>query len=119
MAAFVPARHAPGAARRLSMKNVRSVECEEVRPRLDAYLDGEVAEAERALLHQHLAGCAKCGPEAAALERLRDGIRQAAPVYRAPEGLRRQLRSALRRELRLARRPRCTRQVSSRIPPRF
>jgi anti-sigma factor (TIGR02949 family) len=74
------------------------MECEEVRPRLDAYLDGEVAEAERALLHQHVAGCAECGPEAATLQRLRDDIRQAAPVYRAPEALRRQLRSTLRRE---------------------
>jgi anti-sigma factor (TIGR02949 family) len=74
------------------------MECEEVRTRLDAYLDGEVAEAERALLHQHVAGCAECGPEAAALERLRDDIRQTAPVYRAPEVLRRQLRSTLRRE---------------------
>jgi anti-sigma factor (TIGR02949 family) len=80
------------------MKMMRAMECEEVRPRLDAYLDGEVAEAERALLHQHLAGCAKCGPEAAALERLRNGIRQAAPIYRAPEALRWQLRSTLRRE---------------------
>jgi predicted anti-sigma-YlaC factor YlaD len=36
---------------------MKAMECEEVRPRLDAYLDGEVAESERALLHQHLAGC--------------------------------------------------------------
>ena len=74
------------------------MECEEVRPRLDAYLDDEVAEAERALLHQHVAGCAECGPEAAALERLRNDIRQAAPLYRVPQALRGQLRSTLRRE---------------------
>jgi mycothiol system anti-sigma-R factor len=74
------------------------MQCEEVRPRLDAYLDGELAEAERAPLRDHLAGCADCGPEAAALERLRDGIRQSAPIYRAPEALRSQIRFALRRE---------------------
>src|SRR3979490_354653 len=74
------------------------MQCEAVRPRLDAYLDGGLAEAERALLHEHLAGCGDCGPEAAALERLRDGIRQSAPVYRAPEALRSQIRFALRRE---------------------
>jgi anti-sigma factor (TIGR02949 family) len=74
------------------------MECEEVRPRLDAYLDGEVADAERTLLYRHVAGCAECGPEAAALERLRTAIRQAVPVYRAPDALRRQLRSTLRRE---------------------
>jgi anti-sigma factor RsiW len=77
---------------------MKAMECEEVRPRLDAYLDGEVAESERALLHQHLASCHECGPEMVALERLRDDIRDAAPVYRAPEALRRQLRSMLRRE---------------------
>jgi mycothiol system anti-sigma-R factor len=74
------------------------MECDEVRPRLDAYLDGELADAERAYLRDHIESCAECGPEAAALERLRDGVRRAAPVYRAPEALRSQLRSALRRE---------------------
>jgi mycothiol system anti-sigma-R factor len=80
------------------MEGVKAMECEEVRPRLGAYLDGEVAEVERVLLHQHVAGCAECGPEAAALEHLRASIRQAAPVYRAPDALRRRLRSTLRQE---------------------
>jgi mycothiol system anti-sigma-R factor len=74
--------------------------CEEVRPRLDAYLDGELAEAERAVLRDHLAGCADCGPEAVALEHLREGIRRSAPKYRAPEDLRSRIRFALRREAR-------------------
>jgi len=74
------------------------MQCDEVRPLLGAYLDGEVDEAERASLRQHLEGCAECGPEAAALERLRDGIRSAAPVYQAPEALRSAVRAALRRE---------------------
>src|SRR5271170_6990986 len=74
------------------------MQCEEARPLLDAYLDDEIAEAERTLLRDHIEDCAECGPEAAALERLRDGIRRAAPVYRAPEALRSGLRSALRRE---------------------
>jgi anti-sigma factor (TIGR02949 family) len=76
------------------------MQCEEVRPRLDAYLDDELAEAERALLRDHLVGCAECGPEASALERLRDGIRQSATIYRAPEALRSQIRFAVRREAR-------------------
>ena len=42
--------------------------------------------------------CPDCGPEAAALERLRDDIRRAAPVYRAPEALRSRIRAAMRRE---------------------
>lgn len=72
--------------------------CEEVRPRLEAYIDGELAAADRMLLHEHLSGCATCSPEAAALERLRDNIRQSAPSYRAPAALRSQIRYAIRRE---------------------
>src|SRR5438876_12126351 len=72
--------------------------CEEVRPQLDAYLDDELAADERLLLREHVAGCSDCGPEAAALERLRAGIRHAAPIYRAPTALRSQIRSALRRK---------------------
>jgi anti-sigma factor (TIGR02949 family) len=82
--------------------------CEEVRPLLDAYLDGELAEAERSLLHDHIEDCAECGPEAAALQRLRDEIRRAAPVYRAPPALRSSVRSAVRREA-AATRPAATR----------
>jgi anti-sigma factor (TIGR02949 family) len=79
--------------------------CDEVRPRIDAYIDGELAEAERVQLRDHLLDCPECGPEATALERLRDGIRQAAPVYRAPEALRSQIRFALRREAAASTRP--------------
>ncbi|HEU0155509.1 MAG TPA: zf-HC2 domain-containing protein, partial [Stellaceae bacterium] len=74
------------------------MECEEARPRLDAYLDGELGAAERASLREHLADCRECGPEAEALEKLRAGIRAAAPVYRAPAEFRAQLRLALRRK---------------------
>src|SRR5690348_1456704 len=80
------------------------MQCGEVGSRLDAYLDGELPEAERAPLRAHLQDCPDCGPEAAALERLRDDIRRFAPVHRAPETLRSQIRFALRRE-RAANRP--------------
>jgi anti-sigma factor (TIGR02949 family) len=80
------------------MERISVMQCEGVRPRLDAYLDGELAEAERTLLRDHLAGCGDCGPEATALERLRDDIRRSASAYRAPETLRSQIRFALRRE---------------------
>jgi anti-sigma factor (TIGR02949 family) len=73
------------------------MQCDEARPRLDAYIDGELGETERALLRDHLVGCADCGPEAAAIERLRDDIRRSASDYRAPEALRSQIRFALRR----------------------
>ncbi len=72
--------------------------CDEVQPRLEAYIDGELAEAERGRLREHLADCPDCGPQATALERLRDDIRRFAPAYRAPEALRSHIRVALRRE---------------------
>jgi anti-sigma factor (TIGR02949 family) len=72
--------------------------CDDIRPRLDAYVDGELDETERVLFNDHLADCPECGPEAAALERLRAEIRHQAPAYRAPSALRSQIRTALRRE---------------------
>jgi anti-sigma factor (TIGR02949 family) len=74
------------------------MECDEARARLGAYVDRELGAAEQAALREHVEGCAECGPEASALARLRDDIRRSAPAYRAPEGLRRQIRSALRHQ---------------------
>jgi len=74
------------------------MECDEVRPRLDAYLDGELPETERVPLRAHLQDCPDCGPEMASLERLRDDIHRSAPVHRAPEALRSRIRFAIRRE---------------------
>ena len=74
------------------------MECDEAHARLDAYFDGELSEPERGDLRDHIAGCAECRLEIQALEQLRDGIRQSAPVYRAPAALRSQIRAALRRE---------------------
>jgi anti-sigma factor (TIGR02949 family) len=72
--------------------------CDEARPLLDAYLDAELPAAERAALREHLASCPDCGPEAAAIEQLRDDIRSTAPVHRAPPALRARIRADLRRE---------------------
>ena len=74
------------------------MQCDEIRSRLEAYVDGELAERECVEVHDHLANCLGCGPEAVALHHLREGIRQAAPIYRAPEALRSRIRFALRRE---------------------
>jgi anti-sigma factor (TIGR02949 family) len=79
--------------------------CEEIRSRLDAYVDGELADTERELIGEHLVDCPECGPEAASLERLRAGIRQTALTHRAPEGLRAQVHFALRREAAARARP--------------
>lgn len=73
------------------------MQCEEVLRRLDGYVDGELAEAERRPVSDHLGGCAGCSDAAAALVRLSAEIRAAAPVYRAPDALRERIRNELRR----------------------
>jgi anti-sigma factor (TIGR02949 family) len=75
-----------------------TMKCDEVQPLLDAYVDAELSAAEREALRAHLADCAECGPEAAAIARLGNEIRQRAPTYRAPASLRAQIRAELRRE---------------------
>jgi anti-sigma factor RsiW len=75
-----------------------AMKCDEARPLLDAYIDAELPVAKREALREHLADCAECGPEVAAIERLRNEIRLSAPVYRAPASLRADIRSALGRE---------------------
>jgi anti-sigma factor (TIGR02949 family) len=72
--------------------------CDEIRPRLESYVDGELVETEQMQLRDHLVDCPECSPEAAALRRLREVIRRSAPIYRAPEALRSQVRFALRQE---------------------
>jgi len=58
------------------MERTLAMRCDEIRPRLEAYVDAELTEAERGQLRDHLADCPECGPEAVALERLHDGIRR-------------------------------------------
>ena len=99
-------------------KDSWAMECDEVRPLLDAYVDGELERGRAGDLRQHLEGCAECGPEAAALERLRDGIRRSAPVYRAPAALRSQIRAALRREAAIRQADARARPAGSPMPPR-
>jgi anti-sigma factor RsiW len=72
--------------------------CDGIRSRLEAYADDELADTERGQVRDHLADCPECGPEAAALDRMREGIWRTAPIYRAPDALRSRLRFALRRE---------------------
>jgi anti-sigma factor RsiW len=74
------------------------MKCDEARPLLGAYVDAELSAEERTAVGEHVAECAECGPEAATLARLSTEIRRSAPAHRAPPGLHRQIRSALRHE---------------------
>jgi anti-sigma factor RsiW len=72
--------------------------CEMARPLLEAYVDGELGEAERDRVRAHVAQCAECTAEIAGLQRLGAGLRAAAPEHRMPAAVRARIRSAVRRE---------------------
>jgi anti-sigma factor (TIGR02949 family) len=74
------------------------MKCDQSTALLDAYVDAQLPAAEYESLREHVAGCDECGPELAAIQRLRKEIRRSAPFYKAPPSLRAQIRSALRRE---------------------
>jgi anti-sigma factor RsiW len=84
------------------------MDCAEFERSVDAFLDDEFEPRERAEAEVHLAGCPSCGALAAAQGKahaaLRAALRQAmgpaSSSGRAPESLRRRIRSALERERR-------------------
>jgi anti-sigma factor RsiW len=63
------------------------MKCESARPLLESYLDGELDRGAIDEIESHLATCAACRAELAALEQLRGALR-ALPRRRAPAGLR-------------------------------
>ena len=70
--------------------------CDEVKPLLNARVDGEIHAAERIALDKHVRGCASCSAELAGLEGVRDAIRAERPYYSAPAGLRERVQFAVR-----------------------
>ena len=57
--------------------------CEITRDRIDAFVDGDLSDAERNAVRDHCARCAACTRELALALRVRDGLR-ALPVFTAP-----------------------------------
>jgi anti-sigma factor RsiW len=70
--------------------------CDDARPLLHARLDGEIDAVQSATLDSHLAECGDCGREFERLEGLRTTIRSGLRRHRAPDGLRDQVRFAIR-----------------------
>ena len=70
--------------------------CREVELRLDAYVDGELAEPEAREVAAHLAECRACAARHDALVALRAAIAAQVPYHRADPALRRQVRAAVR-----------------------
>src|SRR5262245_56360857 len=69
------------------------MKCEAIRPRLQAYLDGELGRAAVDEIEAHLPTCAACRAELASLEELRGALR-ALPRHGAPAELRARLAQA-------------------------
>ena len=71
------------------------MQCAECRALLDAYLDAALPEGERAAVREHLAGCAECARELAALGRASSLAQEHLVHYRAPDVLKARIASAI------------------------
>ena len=71
------------------------MQCADCRSLFDAYLDGELAEGERASVREHLAGCADCSRERAALDRASSLAQEHLVHYQAPDVLKARIASAI------------------------
>lgn len=69
--------------------------CEVLRDRLDAYVDGELSEAETRAVQGHLAACPRCAGPVAFERALHIGLKRRLRDARVPPGLWRRVRSAL------------------------
>ena len=75
-----------------------STEHENIRELLHAYVDGELDLANAHETERHLEVCADCRGTEKAIRELRSALTSEATAYRAPAHLRRNVRTALRRE---------------------
>src|SRR5436305_13259243 len=73
-------------------------EHENIRELLHAYMDGELDLPNAREIERHLQSCAGCRAAQRAIRELRSALTSDAPAYRAPAHLRRNVRTALRRE---------------------
>ncbi len=76
--------------------------CSEARPLLDPSVDGELDLRTALEVELHVAGCADCARALAACQAISVGVRAARPVVVLPAGLEARVRTAVRREARVA-----------------
>ncbi|MGH8456126.1 MAG: anti-sigma factor family protein, partial [Stenotrophobium sp.] len=69
--------------------------CEEMRPQITAYIDGELDATRAVALEQHLVACAECAALHRQQSALSKAVRTQATYHRAPETLRMRLRASL------------------------
>jgi anti-sigma factor RsiW len=70
--------------------------CPDVRPMLNAWVDGELDSTQRTAIDSHLTACRSCADAQRELENVRDQIRSQMIYHKAPVGLRDQVQFALR-----------------------
>ena len=70
-------------------------DCRWTRPRIIAYLDGELEEPDEELISEHMSACPACRSVAEAERALTARVRAAAGAERAPEGLAERVRRSL------------------------
>ena len=68
-------------------KNDAPASCREVGQVLQIYLDGELQDADAALVAAHLEDCRHCGLESAAYERIKAALAQPMPEGADPEAI--------------------------------
>jgi anti-sigma factor RsiW len=69
--------------------------CIEWRDEIDAYLDGELSEAEARLVAEHLRSCPACAAESVTRAQLKHAVRAAAERYRPEAAFRRRIEKQL------------------------
>jgi anti-sigma factor RsiW len=81
------------------------VTCEEARPLVHAYVDGELDVVRSLEIEAHLSSCAGCAHEQACLQVLHKALSSGALYHEAPAGLERRVRAAVRDARRAEGRP--------------
>src|SRR5580692_8750722 len=69
--------------------------CQQAKPLIDPYADGELEAAAVLELEQHLQSCSACGIAWRNLQSLKKALKQDALYFAAPEELRQRIKSAL------------------------
>jgi anti-sigma factor RsiW len=80
--------------------------CDDTRPLLHAYLDGELDVVKGLEIEAHLKECQACAQEQRSLEELHEAAGAGELYYRAPAGLRKRVRAALHEESKASAAPR-------------
>jgi anti-sigma factor (TIGR02949 family) len=71
-----------------------TMDCRTAAMLLQPCFDGELDEGTAAMVNAHIAACADCSREMAALQALRDGMQRSVPRYAAPQNLRDRIRAS-------------------------